>query len=186
MTHWSRFTSSPSPRIFETLRLSSCNYFRNLFNRLNFYLAIVLSSLAVAISTQSVVAADGTNCTANECNYSVPLDKPGFYTVAVTLPAGQKEGLYNLLIDPSVPYAQAPFVTHANGFHGGGLLREGGQTPSWVGFSIAQFEPVNLTVYNHSNASPLDLILTNSSNQQQKLLKFGTVPPMPKLIRCLL
>ncbi len=176
MTHWSQFTSSPSPRIFETFRLSNCNYFRNLFNRLNFYRAIVLSSsLAVAISTQSVVAADGTSCTANECNYSVPLDKQGFYTVAVTLPAGQKEGLYNLLIDPSVPYAQAPFVTHANGFHGGGLLREGGQTPSWVGFSLAQFEPINLTVYNHSNASPLDLILTNSSNQQQKLLKFGTV-----------
>jgi len=175
MTYWSQFTSSPSPRVFETLRLSSCNYFRNLFNRLNFYLAVVLSSLAITISTQSVVAADGTNCTANECNYSVLLDKPGFYTVAVTLPAGQKEGLYNLLIDPSVPYAQAPFVTHANGFHGGGLLREGGQTPSWVGFSIVQFEPINLTVYNHSNATPLDLILTNSSSQEQRLLKFGPI-----------
>jgi len=134
-----------------------------------------LSLLAIATSIQSVVAADGTNCTASECNYSVPLDKPGFYTVAVTLPAGQKEGLYNLLIDPSVPYAQAPFVTHANGFHGGGLLREGGQTPSWVGFSIAQFEPVNVTVYNHSNATPLDLILTNSSDQTQRLLKFGPI-----------
>ncbi len=176
MTYWSQFfTSSPSSRVFETLRLSNCNYFGNLFNRLNFYLAIVLSSLAIAISTQSVVAADGTNCTASECNYSVPLDKPGFYTVAVTLPADQKEGLYNLLIDPSVPYAQAPFVTHANGFHGGGLLREGGQTPSWLGFSLAQFEPVNVTVYNHSNATSLDLILTNSSSQEQRLLKFGPI-----------
>jgi len=49
MTHWSRFTSSPSPRIFETLRLSSCNYFRNLFNRLNLYLAVVFSSLTARL-----------------------------------------------------------------------------------------------------------------------------------------
>jgi len=138
---------------------------------LNF--TIVLS--AMAITAQSVVAADGTNCTTSECNYSIPLDKPGFYIVAATLPSGQKEGLYNLLIDPSVPYAQASFVTHVNGFHGGGLLREGGQTPSWLGFSLAQFEPVNVTIYNHSSATPLDLILTNNSHPEQMLLKFGPI-----------
>jgi len=173
MTHRSRFTSSPSP---QDSKQSSFNHYPcQFFNRLNFYLAVVLSSLAIATSTQSAVAADGTNCTASECNYSVPLDKPGFYTVAVTLPAGQKEGLYNLLIDPSVPYAQAPFVTHANGFLGGGLLQENGQTPSWLGFSLFQFEPVNVTVYNHSSFTPLDLILTNNSRPGQTLLKFGPI-----------
>ncbi len=149
-------------------RYSACQ----LINQLAFVALLLTSVLNLPLAT----AADNANCTATECNYSVPLDKPGFYTVAVTIPSGQKAGVYNLLIDPSVPYEQAPIVNLANGFHGGGLLKEGGQSSSWVGFSLAQFEPVNISVYNHSNpAAPLDLILTNSSRPEQTLLKFGPI-----------
>jgi len=120
------------------------------------------------------VSSQDTSCTLNECNYAVSLDTSGFYTVVVKVLTGQKEGVYNLLIDPSVPYAQIPVVVHANGFHGGGLL-ENEIIPGWVAFSLANPEPIGITVYNHSNNSGLDLILTNSSNSEQVLLKYGPI-----------
>jgi hypothetical protein len=124
--------------------------------------------------SSSPISNQDTSCTLNECNYAIPLDNSGFYTVAVRVLSGQKEGVYNLLIDPSVPYSQIPIVVHANSFHGGGEL-ENEIIPGWIAFSLANPEPIGITVYNHSNNSGLDLILTNSSNSEQVLLKYGPI-----------
>ena len=83
------------------------------------------------------------SCLANECNYRVSLEHPGFYIAVVTLPDDQKEGLWGLILDAAVPYV--------GGFHGGALLKEYSLVPSWLAFSLSQPEALEVTVSSYLN-----------------------------------
>lgn len=127
-------------------------YTCQLFN----YLILLLT----LINTPLVFAEDGTQCSTNECNYTISFDKAGFYIAVVNLPSGQKEGLWSLIIDPP--------TAHQGSFHGGSILREANTTPSWVGFSLSQPGMVSILPFNYPDQPvPFQLELFRDQGNQQ-------------------
>jgi hypothetical protein len=106
------------------------------------------------IFTQPSWAEDKT-CTTSGCTYQVPLDRTGFYIAVVTLPSGQPEGVWSLLMNPG---RRQPY--YGGGFFAGGTLKEHSQFGSWIGFSLAEGERVRIKPTNYTdNQAPLQMRL---------------------------
>jgi len=86
-----------------------------------------------------------------DCRYTVSLDKRGTYLAIVTLPSGQPEGVWSLILNPS-----RIFPRYLNGFWAGSVLKEQQELPNWVGFSLLQRESIDVTPYQWiGDGSPL-------------------------------
>ena len=114
------------------------------------------------IFTQPSWAEDKT-CTTSGCTYSVSLDRTGFYIAVVTLPSGQPEGVWSLLMNPGrkLPYYDGAFFA-------GGILKEHSQFGSWIGFSLAQGEQDSYFYLNKN----LNLMLFQQEKNQHILCFF--------------
>ncbi len=78
---------------------------------------------------------------------------------AVTLPTGQKEGIWSLVIEPP--------IVHRGDFHGGGVLADIPGLSSWVGFSLAQPDTVQIYPFNYPNDPiPFNLELFKDQGNQ--------------------
>jgi hypothetical protein len=90
-----------------------------------------------------------SNCNSSECNYSVMLGSNGFYVFVVTLPSTQRKGFWALGINSTEVF------TYSGGFHGGASLNG---DPGWIGFSLLQPEPLQITISDDSGqTSPFAL-----------------------------
>lgn len=87
----------------------------------------------------SMAAGEESACNENSCTYPVKLDRAGFYVAVVTLPAGQSEGVWSLLINPELAEPR-----YGGGFFAGSILKERGELASWIGFSLAKSTAVQL------------------------------------------
>jgi antitoxin component YwqK of YwqJK toxin-antitoxin module len=117
------------------------------------------------IFTQPSWAEDKT-CTTSGCIYQVSLDRTGFYIAVVTLPSGQPEGVWSLLMNPGrlQPY-------YGGGFFGGGTLKEHSQFGSWIGFSLAEGERVRIKPTNYTdNQAPLQMRLEKEISDSGRVL----------------
>jgi PKD repeat protein len=109
------------------------------------------------------------SCSLSECRYHVPLDRSGTYIAVVTLPSGQAEGLWSLIINPGQFSPQ-----YLNGFWAGSVLKEQSQLPSWVAFSLSQTTPINITPYDWiGDGSPLTLQIDKDIGGGQRQLVYG-------------
>jgi len=112
-------------------------------------------------------------CTSSECNYSLMLDSNGFYVVVATLPKTQKEGVWSLLVNP-------PSVLYVGGFHGGAVLKENGDMPSWVAFSLSKAEPIQITAHDYSgNGLPFSFQIDQEIAQGNRRFIHGPVSIAP-------
>jgi hypothetical protein len=117
------------------------------------------------IFTQPSWAEDKT-CTTSGCTYSVSLDRTGFYIAVVTLPNGQPEGVWSLVMNPgrAQPY-------YGGGFFAGGTLKERSQFGSWIGFSLAQGERVKIKPTNYTgNQAPLQMRIEKEIPNSDRVL----------------
>jgi len=102
-----------------------------------------LINLLIALLLASSVWAEDDSCNSSECQYRLTLDRAGAYVAVVTLPDGQQEGLWSLVINPS---SSAPQYQH--GFWAGSILKEQAEMPNWVGFSLSERESINVIPYD--------------------------------------
>lgn len=125
------------------------------------YLFILCISFLFSYS-DSLRAEEQPACNASECNYTIQLDKAGFYIAVISLPRGGKEGVCSLILN-------SPTI-HRGSFHGGGVLKEGNTIPSWVAFSLAQPDVVSIDPFNYPNDPVpfgLELLKEQGNDQYQ-------------------
>ncbi len=130
-------------------------------NRLFLFLVILWSS-------SSIWAEEA--CNSSECRYTVQLDKTGAYVAFVTLPDGQKEGMWSLLINQS---RQNPY--YVNGFWAGMPIKENKEQSSWIGFSLDKSSSIQFTPHNWTNFnSPLTMQIDKGLGDSRTLM-YGPV-----------
>ncbi len=127
----------------------------NLTRRLFFWMALL-----TLFHTLPGWAVEKESCTASGCNYTVSLDRAGFYIAVVTLPPGQPEGVWSLLINP-----RQSSPSYGGSFFAGSVLKGNAGLGSWIGFSLADTEPVQITPTDYTGANlpfNVELLLENS------------------------
>lgn len=108
-------------------------------------------------------------CDSSECRYHVPLGRSGAYIAVVTLPNGQADGMWSLTINPGQFSPQ-----YLNGFWAGSILKERGELPSWIAFSLSRTTPINVTPYDWiSDGSPLTVQIDKDMGGGQRMLVYG-------------
>jgi len=105
-------------------------------------------------------AQDSPPCDENTCNYTVQLEKSGFYIAVVTLPPGQQAGIWSLVINPK---QRGPL--YGGGFFAGATLKENASFGSWIGFSLANTEAVQIKPIDYTGINlPLTVKLQHGNN----------------------
>ncbi len=84
-------------------------------------------------------------CTDNDCYYNITLDQAGFYIATVNLPAGASQGFWGLSVNTTGGH-------NVGGFNAGAILKENGETPSFIGFYLSESEALTLTGYEYTGA----------------------------------
>lgn len=138
----------------------------NLTRRLFFWIALLTLFYA-----PPHWAAETEDCTASGCTYRVPLDRTGFYIAVVTLPPGQPEGVWSLLINPK----QAGPL-YSGSFFAGATLKENASFGSWVGFSLADTETVQIKPTDYTGAN---LPFTVELRLENNLPVYGPIQMTP-------
>ncbi|MEK8019462.1 MAG: hypothetical protein VSS75_021525, partial [Candidatus Parabeggiatoa sp.] len=104
-----------------------------MFRVINLFFTLLMAS--------SVWAQD--SCNSNQCNYSLTLERAGSYIVVASLPKEGREGFWSLSVDTAD-------IFYEGGFNGGTVLKENGEYPSWVAFSVHQTESVKVIANEYS------------------------------------
>ncbi|EDN71251.1 conserved hypothetical protein [Beggiatoa sp. PS] len=132
-----------------------------------------LLNLLIALLFASSVWAQDDSCNSSGCRYAITLERAGAYVAVVRLPSGQPEGLWGLVINPSL---SAP--PYQYGFWAGSILKEQAEMPSWVGFSLYERESINVIPYDWTgNGLPITVKIDRDIGDGSRALAYG-----PKLM----
>ncbi|OUD16036.1 FG-GAP-like repeat-containing protein [Thioflexithrix psekupsensis] len=107
----------------------------------------------------STAMALDNSCDANQCDYSVPLNKAGFYVVAVQLPECEKEGMWGFSVNTSSG-------KNSGGFNAGTVLEGKGALPGFLAFYLSSPEAVQVEVIEYPS-SPRQLKFSLSDNNRK-------------------
>ncbi len=156
--------------------------FVSLIRNFDQYAAAIKRKITMETGGTYVVEAGECGNT-KEANYTVPLGSTGFYVVEAALPTDQLPGVWSLLVDTM---SHAPLrsreqaIPYPGGWYGGVVLRENGLSPSWVGFSLAKSEAVEITATDFLKNLPaftLEVVKKVGTDRWQSVFKQESVAP---------
>jgi len=163
--------------------------FVSLIRNFDQYAAAIKRKITMETGGTYVVEAGECGNT-KEANYTVPLGPIGFYVVEAALPTDQPPGVWSLLVDTmshaplrsreqAIPYPGG-WYGGVGGWYGGVVLRENGLSPSWVGFSLAKSEAVEITATDFLQNLPaftLEVVKKVGTDRWQSVFKQESVVP---------
>jgi hypothetical protein len=94
----------------------------------------------------------------SQCTYSIPIDKAGFYVIAVQLPADESEGMWGFSANTSGG-------RNVGGFNAGTVIEGNGALPGFMGFYLDAPEAVQIQLFDYS-ATPSSLKMTLSDSNR--------------------
>lgn len=108
------------------------------------------------------------HCDSSSCDFRFDVDQPGFYLAQARLATGQKEGTWSMVLS-------SPSDSNG-GFYFGGVLKENGEAPGFLGFRLPRAEAITLTPYDYSGRGGKLLIqLTHDKRGGEEDIKLGPV-----------
>lgn len=85
------------------------------------------------------------NCQANECQYNLLINEPGFYVAQLTMPVGLTSGFWGLT-------SNLANVQSLGGINAGTLF--GGNEMGYVGFELTADSPLEIRIYEYTGKIP--------------------------------
>ncbi|MCV6637279.1 tetratricopeptide repeat protein [Candidatus Albibeggiatoa sp. nov. NOAA] len=111
-----------------------------------------------------IAHAHGETCTANQCDYKLNLNKTGSYVAKVALDETGQAGIWGLSV---LPNADSSLQISKQGFGIGTYLLSNNASRSWTNFYVSQPQAIQLTLFNHNDATKPIQITVERLQQDQ-------------------